>query len=247
MFLGGVSGSGKTTLAAGIKQLYGEDCYNFDFVHIYQRLKGQVRPDYQIPNWEEHMRSSISNGLKQGYELIIANSRFVDRSRRDAAFNFVSGKATALPLILRPPILTAYHRIKSGRPTPEDHYTHRGNCREQLIDLCKKSIYDDQSDILLPSDKESIPGEYMAILRRSDLNKPLVNQNGCDLRVKWVSTSQELTPALCVDLVRSGIRDPYAIRSYIEGNIMRKEIEYSGNPGVESVYSWNPGKERNGY
>jgi hypothetical protein len=216
LLIGGVSGVGKSTLASGIKHLYGEDCFNFDFGTAYERPGGRIAGPERIDDWEEQITHAISNGLTEGYGLVVANSKFMQKSRRDFILDYIGEKARTIPLVLRPPLLDVFHQLREGRPA-ERHTVNRDNAREALSSLCARSIDDDQSDILLPSDKAMLSREYLAILNRSELNRPLLNQNGTDPRVRWVTVPERITPHKCIDIVESGAEGAYEIRRVLEG------------------------------
>ena len=198
LLIGGVSGVGKSTLGLAIQSLYGDSCYNFDFGAVYN-------PQSKVNNWEREILDSIHTGLSKGYELVVANSKFNQRIRRDHVLDNIHVRT--VPLILRPPLLDAFHNIRNGRPEGT-HITNADNARCELIDQCAKLARDDQSDILLPSNKGTVPKEYLAMLQRTELNRPLLSQNGSDPRVRWVSVCDRITPQRCVEVVRSGVSKP---------------------------------------
>ena len=155
---------------------------------------------------------------------MVVNSKFTQRSRRDFALGCVEGRARAIPLILRQPVLTAFHQIREGR-ADETYPVNSRNARRSLMDVCMRSVEDIQEDILLPSDKSTLPREYLAILNRSEHNRELLSQNGTDPRVRWVAVPHRVTPHECIEIVRSGVEGTYEIRDVIEGRHVRRFAE----------------------
>lgn len=214
LLLGGISGVGKSTLAMKTKALYGEKCYNFDFGQVYG---GNDSPR----DWETEILTSINAGLDAGYELVVANSTFIRRQKRNLILDNIFLRV--IPIIMRPPILVAHHHIKDGRPEG----THPTNAKNSMFELgqqCKIMIKDDQSDILLPTDHATLPAEYRAILLRNEANRHLLlNQEYVNPSVRWVTAVGELTPTTCVGLVNSGTNDPYEIRNILESSMLKGE------------------------
>lgn len=226
LLIGGISGAGKSTLASGVKQLYGDGCYNFDFGTVFERPGGRIAGPERIYDWEDQIKHNIDTGLQDGYDLVVVNSKFMQRQRRDLVLDYVGGRARTIPIILRQPLLDVFHQLREGRPA-ERHTVNGENAKHSLMKACLRSVDDDQSDILLPSDKGVMPKEYLAILDRSDLNRPLLNQNGTDSRVRWVAVPHRVTPHECIEVVSRGVEGAYGIRSVLEGNQPALELQYA--------------------
>ena len=224
LLIGGVCGVGKSTLASGVKQLYGDGCYNFDFGTAYERPGGRIASPERVSDWEYQVKSNIDRGLRDGHDLVVVNSKFTQRNRRDFALDCVGDRARAVPIILRQSVLTAFHQIREGR-TDMTYPVNSQNARRSLIDACLRSVADKQEDILLPSDKSTLPREYLAILNRSEHNRALLSQNGTDPRVRWVAVPYRITPNECIEIVRSGVEGAYGIRDVIEGRHFHRSIE----------------------
>lgn len=224
LLIGGVCGVGKSTLASGVKQLYGDGCYNFDFGTAYERQGSRISSPERVADWEEQIADNIQRGLDGGYDLVVVNSKFTQRGRRDFALGCVQDRARAVPLILRQPVLTAFHQIREGR-TDQTYPVNNRNARLSLRDVCHRSVEDRQEDILLPSDKSTLPKEYLAILNRSEHNRELLSQNGTDPRVRWVAVPHRVTPHECIEIVRSGVEGAYEIRDVVEGKHVRRFAE----------------------
>lgn len=224
LLIGGVCGVGKSTLASGVKQLYGDGCYNFDFGTAYERPGGRIAGPERISDWEEQIIENIDRGIRDGYDLVVVNSKFTQRSRRDFALDCVGDRARTLPLMLRQPLLDVFHQLREGRPA-ERHTVNGQNARQSLMETCLRSVADKQEDILLPSDKSTLPKEYLAILNRSEHNRELLSQNGTDPRVRWVAVPYRITPGECIEIVRSGVEGAYGIRDMIEGRQIHRSAE----------------------
>lgn len=214
MLIGGFPGAGKSTLAREIHHLYGEGSYHFDFGNIYTKYDPtEERQAYRDVHWANTINTVIGEGLRAGNELVITSSAFLRRERRDSVLNFLSDTTRKLPIILGTPLLTSYHRIKSGRPAGT-HTTDSGNVRNSLVRACDIVIPDDHTDILLPTDRDRLPGEYIALFNRNAVNKALIHRE--NLSPTWVMTTGDVSAQTYVDIVRSGIVDPFEIRRFLE-------------------------------
>jgi gluconate kinase len=211
LLLGGISGAGKSTLALGIKAKYGEDCFNFDFGSVYSR--DSTHADKEL-RWQDQILESIRHGFERGHNLVIANSMFLRRERRDLVFDTFP-EQRKLAIMLTPPILTAFHRVKDSRPEGS-HTTNAKTAYSEMVRACGFAVENDHSDVLLPSDKSMLPKEYLAMFNRTELNRHMLSQNGCDPNVRWVATAKQPDPYTYVELVRSGITEPYDVRDFIE-------------------------------
>lgn len=227
LLLGGMFGVGKSTLASQIKELYGVNCYNFDFADVYRQKNGLALSqskqgnNYRDANWADTITGAINEGLQKDCELVIANSSFLIGARRRVVLERINQEVRKLLIILTPPLLVPYHRIKLGRPEGT-HIVNKNNARESIHRICNEFIASDNTDLLLPTDPYSLPKEYLSMLCRNEANRNIIF-NKLDEEMqrlpRWVLMSHDLSAHKCMDLIQSGIADPFLVRGFLEDNV----------------------------
>lgn len=213
LLIGGISGAGKSTLASQVKHLYGRGAYNFDLGNVYTHTMTQ---DQRDERWADIMKGSIHMGLTQGFDLVIANSQFWRSDRRRDIVDSVEPRARVVPLMLATPMLEAYRRVKRGR---EGHTVDERRIFQAIKGGNRIVEGHDHSDMLLPTNLNDLPGEYLALLERG-------NKDRLEANARWVM-SPEINARLCIDLVQSGVEEAHEIRSVLEGQRSFREHEYS--------------------
>ena len=241
LLLGGMFGVGKSTLANQIHDLYDGDCYNFDFANVYREKSGVALSQskqgdiYRDSNWATTIVDSINQGIEDGNAIVIANSSFLIGERRRVVIQGIRHDTRVLPIILTPPLLVPYHRIKSGRPEGS-HIVNRENAKDSIMRICKEFIESDNSDLLLPSNPYLLPKEYLSMLCRNPKNRDIITNGPSDearRAPKWVLTPQELAANDCLELIKSGVSTPMEIRDYLEGRTSI-DFERDMNSGEET-------------
>lgn len=216
LLIGGISGAGKSTLASQVKHLYGRGAYNFDFGNVYTHTMTQ---DQRDERWADIMKGSIHMGLTQGFDLVIANSQFWRSDRRRDIIESIEPRARVVPLMLATPMLEAYRRVKQGR---EGHTIDNRYIFKAIKEGNRIVESQDHSDILLPTNLNDLPGEYMALLERG-------NKDRLEAHARWVM-SPEINAQSCIDLVQSGVEEAHEIRSVLEGQRSFVEHEHAFSP-----------------
>jgi predicted kinase len=224
LLLGGMFGSGKSTLAAGVEQIYGSTCYNIEFANIYKNIGGvalsqsQQGDNFRDSIWATTITNTINEKLHEGYELIIANSSFLISERRRIVIDYIDPHINTVALIMALPLQTPYHRVKESRPIGS-HPVNQENILQTIKKLNRTFVAGDNTDLLLPSDITTLPREYRAMLSRNEINRDMIYNNKEDeekRKPKWVVVPYNLSPDICIDLVKLQVSDPFLIRSYLE-------------------------------
>ena len=232
LLIGGMFGVGKSTIASQIKQEYGVNCFNFDFADVYRQKSGvalsqsKQGDQYRDANWADTIIGSVNTALFDGYELIIANSSFLIGDRRRVVLERIYQGVRALSIILAPPLLVPYHRIKIGR-SEGTHIVNKGNARQSIHRICNEFIYSDNTDLLLPTDRSQLPKEYLAMLYRNEINRDILFESPDDevkRAPKWLLVPQDLVPKDFIGLITSEANSPFELRAIIE-NKMHYNIE----------------------
>lgn len=227
LLIGGMYGVGKSTLAEQVKNVWGANCYNFDFADVYHQKSGialsqsKQGDQYRDANWADTINGRINHALQEGYELVIANSSFLIGDRRRIVLKNISQETRVLPVILTPSLLVPYHQIKSGRPEGT-HIVNVGNARQSLHKLNRQFIASDNSDLLLPTDRYTLPKEYMAMLYRNEANGGILFESPKDeleRAPRWVLIPQKLEISDFVRLIASEAINAFDIREIIENNV----------------------------
>jgi predicted kinase len=242
LLIGGMFGSGKSTLAQGIQDEYKGTCFNIDFANLYGKLGGVVMSSTKQADsvrdaiWKDVLLDEIDLRLREGNELVLANSSFLIGERRSVVMDAFSTRVASLGLIMMPPLLTSFHRVRSSRPEGS-HPVNVSNARQSLMRISESVISSDNSDLLLPTDKSHMPGEYRAMIARSTQSKFLLQETHDEelkRQPKWVVYPDTLTPKMCIELVNQSVVDPFEIRMLLESHLGPSQ-ERETHAAVESM------------
>lgn len=219
ILVGGTYGSGKSTTAKEIADSYFNP-YTTDIIDSDMFIGNGMGKTVDVENsdelrrkaWNELMLPAINTSL-QDHELVIVPGAFYTRERRERFINVLSDFADVTALFYMLPMRETIDRIRRDR-TDETHLVNHTRYRDFYRKFNQHFREDNQSDLLLPHNREKLAPEYLALLTKQESNKHIVLTPQLDKTRPhhWIVIPEPLRIETFISAIQKGIHKPHEMR-----------------------------------
>lgn len=214
ILIAGLYGAGKSTLCAQLADLFGRDravALIFDTL-----TDNDGQPVYETQERWQLLLLRITESVSEGRDYTVAEGSFHMRETRERFVTILSSRATVHCLFFMVPVRTLIKRLNARTEHP-GRIT-RENYTANLRRYSRSFIHQDNTDLLLPSDRAALAPEYRAAMRLLPQNRELFDHPDHDAAAyrPWLVITDDFDGAYYASLLMQGITDPLAQRVYLE-------------------------------
>ncbi len=234
IMLGGIYGSGKSTTAMEIAESYFNN-YSTSIVDSDSFFGNGTGKQVDYQNWKETARRAWDREMipsiivaSESHELIIFIGSFYTHDRRQRYYDTLSEIADVTALFYMLPMRETIDRIRRGR-RDDTHLVNTTRYREFYKRFNQQFKEDNQSDLLLPHDRDRLTPEYLALLTKRKQNRELVVTPQLDKTRphRWIVIPEPLRIETFMNAIQKGILKPYEMRQALGyGNRDKQSIGF---------------------
>lgn len=243
VLVGGIYGSGKSTTAVRLANAacaVGYRTVVVDYDDLAEAGKGE-EIDLDKTNrlryfaWEQDgFVNAVKDVVSQEPDLVVASGTFSTRQRRERFTSQLDDgfyDINVYGLFIMEPMRDTISRIENNR-VDNTRLVNAERWREFYQRYNRTFKDEDNTDLLLPSNKNLLAPEYRALLTKGEQNREafLSSDNTPDKTLKWVVLPRPLRVDVFLEIIKDGIYKPFDVRERLEGltstNIMREGNYY---------------------